>query len=50
MCCCAPEEASAMHKLDTVSMLAIIAADALGPCLTKPSTAVNIDNTVKPLI
>ena len=42
MCCCAPEEASAMHKLDTVSMLAIIAADALGPRLTKPSTAVNI--------
>ena len=41
---------SAMHKLDTVSMLAIIAADALGPRLTKPSTAVKIDNTVKPLI
>ena len=42
MCCCAPEEASAMHKLDTISRLAIIATDALSPRLTKPSTAMKV--------
>ena len=31
MCCCAPDEASDMHKLGTVSRLAIIATDALAP-------------------
>ena len=39
MCCCAPDEASDMHKLGTVSRLAIIATDALAPRVTKPSTA-----------
>ena len=42
MCCCAPEEASAMDKLGTISRLAIIATDALGPRLTKPSTAMKV--------
>ena len=39
MCCCAPDEASDMYKLGTVSRLAIIATDALAPRVTKPSTA-----------
>ena len=42
MCCCAPDEASAMHKLGTISRLAIIATDALAPHVTKPSTAMNV--------
>ena len=42
MCCCAPNEASAMHKLGTVNRLAIIATDAMAPCVTKPWTAMKV--------
>ena len=42
MCCCVPEEASAMQKLGTISRLAIIATDALAPRVTKASTVMKV--------
>ena len=54
MCCCAPDEATAMHELGTTSRPAIIATDALDPlshqAINSHECVFKIDNTEKPII